>query len=137
MKGNVHGSAPVLCRRRVAVFCGCSRSDRLSFGRVGPSSVGVPRGGEVVTACTYGRHQGVCSRRAARASHALELCHQSLQVVQGLESQSVDADQLDLFQSAVSVELDFWWGVHAACGREFRRLDRVFWRACKHGRVLS
>lgn len=84
--------------------------------------------------CNFVDHQGPCTSRALRADHAMQLCAQAGQTVRALEATARrSADQLDLFEPVPDAELiAFWWGVHAACGREYRRLSGLFWGRCKH-----
>jgi len=84
--------------------------------------------------CNWVHHEGACSVRAARANHAAELCHEAVEAVRELERQQrAQSDALDLFAPPVDPDaIDFWWGVHRACGDEYRRLSRLFWTRCHH-----
>ncbi|WP_442247228.1 hypothetical protein ACS0OQ_11165 [Stenotrophomonas riyadhensis] len=85
--------------------------------------------------CTLGyQHGDQCAARVARADHAMELVHQALETVFALKRNRVARfEQMDLFSQASDDELiAFWWGVHRACGVEFRRLLNIFWTRCPH-----
>lgn len=88
--------------------------------------------------CTLGegsQHSPACHRRVVMANHAMELCHQAVVTLDALKRSHVARyEQLDLLSEPVSDELiAVWWGVHRACGQEYRRLVALFWKRCPHG----
>lgn len=85
--------------------------------------------------CTLRHQHGEqCASRVRRADDAMELVHQALETVFALKRDRVARfEQMDLFAQASDDELiAFWWGVHRACGVEFRRLLNIFWTRCPH-----
>lgn len=88
--------------------------------------------------CTLGyQHSEQCAARVARADHAMELVHQALETVFALQrDRTARYEQMDLFSLGTDDELiTFWWGVHRACGVEYRRHLSIFWTRCPHGKL--
>lgn len=80
--------------------------------------------------CNFMEHQGACTHRAERVEFISELVHQALERANALERAERSCD---LFAPVgLPGERQFWWGVHRACGIEYRRLERLFWRRCEH-----
>lgn len=85
--------------------------------------------------CTAGyQHSEQCASRVRRADNAMALVHQALVTVSALERYRVTRfEQMDIFSPPANEELiAFWWGVHRACGVEYRRMIRIFWTRCPH-----
>lgn len=85
--------------------------------------------------CTLAyQHSEQCAARVQRADDAMELVHQALETVFALKRNRVARfDQMDLFSPGADDDLiAFWWGVHRACGVEFRRHLNIFWTRCPH-----
>jgi len=90
--------------------------------------------------CTFGRqHSAACADRVRRADHALLLCRQANEVISDLEKNQVNRfDQMDLLSPPADENLlAFWWSVQRACGVEYRRMARIFWTRCKHGKTSA
>jgi len=90
--------------------------------------------------CTWAhQHSAECADRVRRAHHAMELVHQALVTVEELKKNRVPRfAQLDLLAPAADEEMiAFWWSVYRACGVEFRRMERIFWKRCKHGKTQA
>lgn len=95
-----------------------------------PAAAGRTLGGAFMNGCDFFQHRGVCTRRAQRVSAIGDLVHVAFVRVRELERAACVSD---LFSDAVLPgEVDFWWGVHRACGDEYRRLERQFWQRCPH-----
>lgn len=120
---------------------GAGRSDqrlrvwwRAGVGGQGPPACGPPArrplGGGSMNGCDFIEHEGACSLRVGRINAVGELVGQALDRAMLLE-RGVRLD--DLFADrGMPGELEFWWGVHRACGDEYRRLERQFWWRCPH-----
>ena len=86
--------------------------------------------------CTleHGDQRDVCIERVDQVDHAMRLVRQACDTIAQLEGGRVaQFDQMDLWAPPPGDDvIEFWRGVHRACGREFRRLVHLFWTKCPH-----
>jgi len=72
-----------------------------------------------------------CAERAAHADAMWPLFDAPTDAIKALRQMDVPVtDQLDLFALDTAQQIEFWQGVHAAIGREYRRRASVFAKGC-------